>query len=52
MREWSGEDGASGHPLMTAAAIRQAAADFHGCLDRLWPLAARHGVTRAALSRN
>src|SRR5215204_4621082 len=22
-KEWSGEDGASGHPLMTAAAIRQ-----------------------------
>src|SRR4029077_2096722 len=25
---WTGEDGASGHPLMTAAAIRQAAANF------------------------
>ena len=25
---WSGEDGASGHPLMTAAAIREAAANF------------------------
>jgi membrane-bound lytic murein transglycosylase B len=25
---WSGEDGASGHPLMTASAIREAAANF------------------------
>jgi lytic murein transglycosylase len=51
MREWSGEDGASGHPLMTAAAIRQAAAGFHGCLERLWPLAARHGVTHATYQK-
>ncbi len=51
LREWSGEDGASGHPLMTAAAIRQAAADFHGCLERLWPLAARHGVSRATYQK-
>src|SRR5690349_6175041 len=28
---WSGEDGASGHPLMTASAIRQAAANFDNC---------------------
>src|SRR5437016_3047242 len=28
---WSGEDGASGHPLMTAAAIREAAANFDTC---------------------
>lgn len=45
---WSGEDGASGHPLMTAAAIRQAAANFHACLERLWPMAARRGVSRAS----
>ena len=25
---WSGEDGASGHPQMTAAAIRHAASNF------------------------
>lgn len=48
---WSGEDGASGHPLMTANAIRQAAADFHPCLERLWPLAARRGVPRASFER-
>ena len=31
---------------MTAEAIRAAAANFHGCLDRLWPLAARRGISR------
>jgi lytic murein transglycosylase len=45
--EWSGESGASGHPLMTAEAIRAAAANFHGCLEGLWPEAARRGVSRA-----
>src|ERR1041385_4234922 len=44
--QWSGEDGSSGHPLMTADAIREAAANFHGCLERLWPAAARRGITR------
>ena len=44
--EWSGESGASGHPLMTAAAIRQAAANFRPCIERLWPLAARRGISR------
>src|SRR5574340_1271495 len=43
---WSGLSGASGDPTMTAEAIRQAAANFQGCLQRLWPLAARHGITR------
>ncbi len=45
-QQWSGESGASGHPLMSAEAIRQAAANFPGCLERLWPLAARRGVSR------
>ncbi len=45
-REWSGESGASGHPLMTADAIRAAAADFPNCIERLWPVAARRGVSR------
>jgi lytic murein transglycosylase len=44
--EWSGESGSSGHPLMTAAAIREAAASFNICLEGLWPLAARRGVPR------
>ena len=45
--EWSGESGSSGHPLMTADAIRSAAANFHGCLEALWPQAERRGVSRA-----
>jgi membrane-bound lytic murein transglycosylase B len=45
--EWSGESGSSGHPLMTADAIRAAAANFHNCLEQLWPEAARRGVPRA-----
>jgi lytic murein transglycosylase len=44
--EWSGESGASGDPLMAADAIRAAAADFPNCMERLWPLAARRGVSR------
>ena len=32
---------------MTAAAIRAAAANFPSCLEGLWPLAARRGITRA-----
>lgn len=44
--EWSGESGSSGHPLMTAEAIRGAAANFHTCIERLWPAAARRGVSR------
>src|SRR5437660_12519258 len=45
--EWSGESGASGHPLMSAQAIRAAAANFHGCLEALRPLAQRRGVSGA-----
>ena len=43
---WSGQSGASGNPLMTANAIRAAAADFPNCVERLWPDAARRGVSR------
>src|SRR5712691_9872581 len=43
---WSGEPGSSRHPLMMPDAIRAAAANFRGCLDGLWPLAARRGVSR------
>jgi len=43
---WSGEDGASGHPLMTAAAIRQAAANFGNCIAAIWPDAARRNITQ------
>jgi peptidoglycan lytic transglycosylase B len=45
--EWSGQSGASGHPLMTADAIRAAAANFPNCLEGIWPLAAKRGVSRA-----
>jgi lytic murein transglycosylase len=48
VREWSGESGASGHPLMQANAIRAAAANFRKCLEGYRPLAARRGVSRAA----
>jgi len=50
-REWSGQPGASGNPLMTADAIRAAAADFGNCLAALWPQAERRGVTRATFER-
>jgi membrane-bound lytic murein transglycosylase B len=46
-QEWSGESGASNHPLMTAQAIRAAAANFRSCLAALWPQAERRGVSRA-----
>lgn len=50
-KEWSGEDGASGHPLMTAAAIRQAAANFPRCVANLWPDAARRNISRDSFER-
>jgi peptidoglycan lytic transglycosylase B len=48
---WSGEDGASGHPLMTAAAIREAAGNFSNCVAAMWPDAARRGVTQPNFER-
>lgn len=48
---WSGEDGASGHPLMTASAIRQAAANFGNCVASMWPDAARRNVSQANFER-
>jgi lytic murein transglycosylase len=49
--KWSGEPGASGHPLMMPNAILAAVADFKNCLERLWPEAARRGITRATYDR-
>ena len=46
--QWSGQSGASGHPQMTAEAIRAAAADFSNCIERMWPEAAKRGVSRAS----
>jgi membrane-bound lytic murein transglycosylase B len=48
---WSGEDGASGHPLMTAAAIREAAASFGDCVASMWPDAARRNISQASFQR-
>jgi membrane-bound lytic murein transglycosylase B len=48
---WSGEDGASGHPLMTASAIREAAANFSNCVAAMWPDAARRGISQASFER-
>ncbi len=50
-REWSGQSGASGNPLMSADAIRAAAAEFGNCLAGLWPQAERRGVSRATFER-
>jgi membrane-bound lytic murein transglycosylase B len=35
------------HPLMTPQAIAAASAEFGVCLERLWPQAAKRGVSRA-----
>ena len=45
--EWSGESGSSGHPQMTADAIRAAAANFRHCIEGLWPAAARRRISRS-----
>jgi membrane-bound lytic murein transglycosylase B len=50
-RTWSGQSGASGNPLMTADAIRAAAADFGNCLAALRPAAEERGITRATFDR-
>src|SRR5690242_14690513 len=48
---WSGEDGASGHPLMTASAIREAAANFQNCVASMWPDAARRNIGQENFQR-
>jgi lytic murein transglycosylase len=50
-KEWTGESGSSGHPLMQAAAIRKAAANFESCLEGLWPLAAKRNISRASFDK-
>ena len=49
--KWSGEPGASGHPLMMPDAILGAVADFKNCLERIWPEAARRGISRASFEK-
>src|SRR4051812_45677782 len=50
-KEWSGESGSSGHPLMQASAIRAAAANFESCLEGMWPLAAKRNISRASFDK-
>ncbi len=50
-KEWTGEDGASGDPRMTADAIRQAAANFPTCVAGFYPDAARRGISEASFRR-
>jgi lytic murein transglycosylase len=49
--KWSGEPGASGHPLMLPEAILGAVADFKNCIERMWPQAARRGISRVTYDR-
>jgi membrane-bound lytic murein transglycosylase B len=39
------------HPLMAPEAIAAASADFGMCLERLWPEAAKRGVSRASYEK-
>ena len=48
---WSGQDGASGHPLMTASAIREAAGNFDNCVASMWPDAARRNISQGSFQR-
>jgi membrane-bound lytic murein transglycosylase B len=48
---WTGEDGASGHPLMTASAIREAAGNFDSCVASMWPDAARRNISQENFQR-
>jgi membrane-bound lytic murein transglycosylase B len=49
--QWSGQPGASGHPLMQPDAILAAVADFKNCIERMWPAAERRGISRASFER-
>lgn len=42
----TGQPGTVSHPSMTPEAIAAAAANFSDCLEKLWPAAARRGVSR------
>jgi lytic murein transglycosylase len=49
---WSGQPGASGHPLMQPDAILAAVADFKNCIDGMWPEAARRAIARASFEQH
>src|SRR5260221_3425035 len=51
-QDWGGESGESSLLLMSAQAIRAAAANFRNCLAGLWPQAERRGVSRAVFEAN
>jgi lytic murein transglycosylase len=46
VKEWSGRSGKSGHPQMTADAIKTAAKNFQKCIEELRPSAEARGVSR------
>src|ERR1041384_8276159 len=48
--QWSGQPCSSGHPLMQPDQILAAVADFKNCLERMWPDAARRGISRASFA--
>jgi lytic murein transglycosylase len=50
-KEWTGESGSSGHPLMQANEIRKAAANFESCLEGMWPLAQKRNISRASFDK-
>jgi membrane-bound lytic murein transglycosylase B len=52
VREWTGQAGTSGHPLMTVEAIQAAAANFSNCVEGLWPAAARRGISRQSFDQH
>src|SRR5215468_850920 len=49
--QWSGQPGASGHPLMQPDAILAAVANFKNCVEQMWPAAQRRGISRASFDR-
>ena len=50
-KEWTGESGSSGHPLMQASEIRKAAANFESFVQSLWPLAQKRNISRASFDK-
>jgi membrane-bound lytic murein transglycosylase B len=49
--DWSGQPGASGHPLMQPDAILASVANFRNCVEGMWPAAAARGISRQSFER-
>lgn len=49
--DWSGQPGASGHPLMQPDAILASVANFRNCVEGMWPAAAARGISRQSFDR-